>query len=123
MDLPGIDRRFVGRTYRNGWYAVTTDREGTFDFAGVYRLDHDTGVLDRWDPGPDYGAGEGVFVPRGDAEGDGWLVTFAYDRSRDGSDFVVLDAMDMAAGPVGRVPLPRRVPYGFHGWWIDASVA
>jgi carotenoid cleavage dioxygenase len=123
MDLPGIDRRFVGRPYRHGWYAVTEERGDAFDFAGVYRMDHDTGAIDRWDPGPAIGAGEGVFVARGDDEGDGWLVTFAYDRTRDTSDFVVLDATDMASGPVGRVSLPRRVPYGFHGWWIDTPVA
>jgi carotenoid cleavage dioxygenase len=123
MDLPAIDRRFVGRPYENGWFAVTDDRGGdAFDFAGLYRLEPATGVIDRWDPGPQFGAGEGVFVPRGAAEGDGWLITFVYDRGRDGSDFVVFDAEDMAGGPVGRVALPRRVPYGFHGWWVDASL-
>jgi len=124
MDLPGIDRRFVGRPYRHAWYAtIDPDGPAGFEFAGIYRMEHDTGLVDRWDPGPHYRAGEGVFVPRGPDEGDGWIVTFAYDRTRDGSDFVVLDAMDMAAGPVGRVALPRRVPYGFHGWWIDAPLA
>jgi carotenoid cleavage dioxygenase-like enzyme len=30
----------------------------------------------------------------------------------------VLDASDLAAGPVGAVDLPRGVPSGFHGSWI-----
>lgn len=121
MDLPGIDRRFVGRRHRYAWYAGI-DQHGDygFDMAGVNRLDQDTGQLDRWDPGPLYRAGEVVFVPASKtaAEGEGWLLCFAYDRSRDASDFVVLDATDVAAGPVARIKLPGRVPYGFHGWWV-----
>ncbi len=121
MDLPGIDRRFVGRRHRYAWYAgIEQDGSYGFDMAGVNRLDQDTGQLDRWDPGPLYRAGEVVFVPASPsaAEGEGWLLCFAYDRSRDASDFIVLDATDVAAGPVARVQLPARVPYGFHGWWV-----
>jgi carotenoid cleavage dioxygenase-like enzyme len=89
-----------------------------FEFAGVNHLDHTTGQLDRWEPGPHYRAGEVVFAPRGTDEGDGWLLCFAYDRTRDASDFVVLDAMDVASGPVAHIKLPGRVPHGFHGWWL-----
>jgi len=121
MDLPGIDRRFVGRAQRYGWYA-TIDNDGPagFEFAGVARLDHQSGAIDRWEPGPHYRAGEVVLVPRGSDEGDAWALSFAYDRTRNASDLVVLDAMDLARGPVARVRLPRRVPYGFHGWWVPA---
>ncbi|HEY5153207.1 MAG TPA: carotenoid oxygenase family protein, partial [Acidimicrobiales bacterium] len=90
MDLPGIDRRFVGRPYRYGWYAAV-EQNGDYGFE---------------------------FAPRGPDESDGWLLCFAYDRTRDASDVVVLDAMDVAAGPVARIKLPSRVPYGFHGWWV-----
>jgi carotenoid cleavage dioxygenase len=33
---------------------------------------------------------------------------------------VVLDARDVAAGPVATVALPQRVPFGFHGNWMPA---
>ena len=33
---------------------------------------------------------------------------------------VVLDAEDVAAGPVATVALPQRVPAGFHGTWFAA---
>ncbi|WP_421861421.1 carotenoid oxygenase family protein [Parvibaculum sp.] len=35
------------------------------------------------------------------------------------SDFVVLDATDISQGPLARVELPTRVPFGFHGNWRD----
>ena len=42
-----------------------------------------------------------------------------YDDATGQSDLVIVDASDAAAGPVARVQLPRRVPYGFHGSWIS----
>ena len=62
------------------------------------------------------GGGSGLGVGEGDDEG--YLVFFAYDKSRDGSDLVILDATRPQAGPVARVAMPRRVPFGFHGNWF-----
>jgi 3-isopropylmalate/(R)-2-methylmalate dehydratase large subunit len=31
---------------------------------------------------------------------------------------VVLDAADMNAAPIATVPLPQRIPHGFHGSWF-----
>ena len=30
-----------------------------------------------------------------------------------------IDATELEKGPVARVHIPRRVPYGFHGSWIS----
>ena len=57
-------------------------------------------------------------MPAGRGEGEGWLLTYTYDRTVDRSHLDVLDAQDVAAGPVARVHLPVRVPYGFHGLWV-----
>jgi carotenoid cleavage dioxygenase len=35
----------------------------------------------------------------------------------------MLNARDVAAGPIARVALPQRVPYGFHATWVPASEA
>jgi hypothetical protein len=43
---------------------------------------------------------------------------FVYDKSRDASEFVVLDARRFEDEPVATVRLPCRVPVGFHGAWI-----
>ena len=49
-------------------------------------------------------------------EDDGYLVTFVHDElaGSKGSSLVVYDAKTMSDKPVARVPLPHRVPYGFH---------
>ncbi|WP_420623622.1 carotenoid oxygenase family protein [Candidatus Poriferisodalis sp.] len=91
-----------------------------------YKIDYDTGIALFHDHGPGRGSGEAVFVPDpgGIAEDDGWLISFVYDETTDGSELVILDASDLSRSPVARVPLPQRVPYGFHGNWVpDAAVA
>jgi carotenoid cleavage dioxygenase-like enzyme len=57
-------------------------------------------------------------TPPGTSENDGWLTTFTTDLARDLSYLDIIDARDVAAGPVARVKLPRRVPFGFHGNWF-----
>ena len=55
----------------------------------------------------------------GPGEDDGWVFVLVHDRARGASDLVILDASDFRAAPVARVHLPRRVPNGFHGLWVD----
>jgi carotenoid cleavage dioxygenase len=123
MELPTIDKRFQGSAYRYGWYAdvLEVDAGAAFVFGGVTRRDHVTGDEQRWVPPAGVSAGEGLFVPdEGGAEGEGWVLTYTYDAARDGSDLVVLDATDVAAGPVATVELPQRVPCGFHATWVPS---
>lgn len=65
---------------------------------------------------------EAVFVAdpdRSDEDG-GWLLSFVYDATTDTSVLAVVDAQDVAAGPVATVELGTRVPMGFHGTWVPA---
>jgi carotenoid cleavage dioxygenase-like enzyme len=47
---------------------------------------------------------------------------FVYDAAEDSSDLVILDASAPGTDPVARVHLPQRVPFGFHGSWVDDSI-
>ena len=53
-----------------------------------------------------------MFVPKSAdaAENDGWVLALRYDRERDRSDLVILDAREFGGDPVAVVQLPRRVP-------------
>jgi carotenoid cleavage dioxygenase-like enzyme len=123
MDLPSHDRRHTGRATRHGWFATTSaaDSEYGFEMAGLCHLDLRTGTEDLWDPGTDIRAGEGFFVPAGGGEGEGWVLTYLWDRTTNLSSLAVFDAQSVADGPVGRVELPVRVPFGFHGLWVDEA--
>ncbi len=120
MDLPTVDPRRRGRQYRHAWFADTRTRRGTVDFAGVTARDMRTGRDEVWNPGAGRHAGEGLFVADGAHEGDGWVLTFLYDRRTGTSDLVILDASEVRKGPVARIRMPQRVPFGFHAAWVPA---
>lgn len=121
--FPRVDERKIGLAHRYGW--AVTPRDGTagdFNTAGALtRYDVMAGTSSTHDFGPTAHPGEFVFVPDGDAAGEdeGWAMGLVYDDATDTSDLVILDATDMNAAPVARVHLPRRVPFGFHGSWVD----
>ena len=87
----------------------------------IYKYDMDKDTVDVLSLGVGRGSAETDFVPRENplSEADGWLMSYAYDAATDSSEFVILDALDVKAGPIARVPLPQRVPFGFHGNWIS----
>ena len=64
---------------------------------------------------------EPVYIPKlnSSAEDDGYVVGFVYDRETDKSEFIIIDAENFSDAPLARVVLPSRVPFGFHGSWIN----
>jgi carotenoid cleavage dioxygenase-like enzyme len=122
-ELPTIDRRRTGRAYTHGWRVESSDNQDTVEFSGVVHIDSNTTVETRWEPGARYASGEWLFVPTGPAEGEGVIMTFVYDKAEGSSALVALDARDVGAGPLARISLPQRVPYGFHGTWVPTTAA
>jgi carotenoid cleavage dioxygenase-like enzyme len=126
-DLPSdfyrVPDACVGARTRYG-YAATFSTGimdgGMFDSLVKYDFERGREVLASFGPGKI--VGEPVFAPRGDGgdEDDGWLIAYLYDLAEDSSEVVVLDAKAIDETPVARIPLPRRVPFGFHGNWVPA---
>ncbi|RAI60517.1 9-cis-epoxycarotenoid dioxygenase [Roseicella frigidaeris] len=122
-EFPRIDPRRAGLANRHGWLPVRTgaeaDRHG---FAGLACHDLAAGRVVVRDFGPGQEVDEPVFLPRpgGTEEGDGWLLTYVYDRAADRSRAVLLEARDLGGEPVAEISLPCRVPHGLHGNWMPA---
>ena len=118
-EFPRLDERFAGGGYRHGYYAGSI--EGATDLGFDAIIHHDFAAGDRREyllPAGDI-AGEPVFVPRSKAaaEGDGYLLALVYRGGENRSDLLVLDAANVADGPLACAELPHRVPFGFHGNW------
>ena len=117
-EFPRIDDRRAGLSHRYGWMAGSSDGR-VLD--SIVQRDGITGQVQFWSALNGDAMSEPVFVPRGDAEGDGWLLVVAWRAREEASDLVVLEARDVERGPIATVRLPQRVPFGFHGNWLVAA--
>jgi carotenoid cleavage dioxygenase len=113
QEFPQVDPRAVGRRHRYGYAMGAGGDIGE----AILKHDLDRGTVDAYDPGAGRSPGEASFVAAGPGEDDGYLVSFVYDAGTDRSDLVLLDASNLRE--VATVHLPVRVPFGFHGSWVD----
>ena len=127
-EFPRVADSVAGLEHRYG-YMMANASESAFDDppsanGTILKYDRLTGARSQIDVGTGRLPGESVFVPAdgGAAEDDGYLMTYVYDAATDASDFVIYDAATMSSEPVATVHLPR-IPFGFHGNWVAASVA
>jgi carotenoid cleavage dioxygenase len=113
-DYDGVRSRFHYMS------AVVDTERRLGDFDTVVRYDDATGERQLWHAGRHGHVGESVFAadPIGSAEDAGWLLNAVHDDRTGMTDLCVLDAHDVAAGPVARVHLDRRMPFGFHANWF-----
>ncbi|MDT5182309.1 MAG: hypothetical protein QOI29_467 [Mycobacterium sp.] len=116
VEFPRIDDRLATLPARHA-VSVGDGRLVRYDLTTGDAVEHAFGTAQS--PG---GPGEAVFVPgSGTAdESNGWYIGYVYDPARDGIDLVIIDALDFTAQPVARIKMPHRVPYAFHGNWIQA---
>eukprot|EP01062_Namystynia_karyoxenos_P016688 TRINITY_DN16117_c0_g1_i1.p1 TRINITY_DN16117_c0_g1~~TRINITY_DN16117_c0_g1_i1.p1 ORF type:complete len:560 (+),score=123.51 TRINITY_DN16117_c0_g1_i1:74-1681(+) len=92
-------------------------------WAALVKLDTLLSQQTRWACPPRSFCGEPVFVPRreeapGGADcDDGWLLSLVFDAAKGRSSLVVLDATDIAKGPVCRLHFRTHVPFSHHCMW------
>ena len=127
-EFPRVADSVVGLKHRYG-YLMSMSESGFSDdpmneSGAILKYDRETGARASIEFGRGHVPGEAVFVSSANpgSEDDGWLMTYVYDAHSDNSRFVIMDAASMDNEPVASVELPR-VPNGFHGNWIPASVA
>ena len=127
-EFPRVADSVVGLKHRYGYMMAIPDNPDYTDPANqtgaIIKYDRETGERTEHVLGRGRLPGEPVFVPAdgGASEDDGYLMTFVYEADTDTSSFIVLDAATMDPTPVASIDLPR-IPFGFHGNWIDSSVA
>ena len=125
-DFPRINDAHNGKPYRYGYQAHTRswDQGEGVRFDGVIQFDHARRHHQRrtsTDRTTSAASPSSRPIPTARRRTTGGCVNFVTDLADGTTEFVVLDARDVAAGPVARVQLPRRVPFGFHGNWMPAT--
>ncbi len=118
-EFPRIDDRFAMDGCRFGISSLYTEGSkalGLFD--GVARYDFDRGTRSEARLGG-Y-TGEAVFAARSPEapEGEGFVLVSLWNPETDHGELAVLDAENLADGPLARVKLPHRLPHGFHANYL-----
>ena len=122
-EFPRVNDDYAGAQTRYHYNSIARDWEFEFNFNGVIKYDLEEGTSQKYTYGDTVKSGEHVFAPNAnpESEDDGYLLAYASDADTEKSELMILDAQDVAAGPVARVQFPRRVPIGFHANWLAES--
>jgi carotenoid cleavage dioxygenase len=130
-DLPRIRDCDQGRPYDVVWLPSINPQGGPplsggpvgTAFNCVLRVELKTGRVDALGLPPGMAVNEPVHIPSSRAGHNGWLM-LVVDREA-GEDYKselwILDADNVAAGPVAKVHVPVPLRPQVHGWWVPAA--
>lgn len=92
---------------------------------GLARFNVETRQLDTWLPESYEFCGEPMFAPAEakDSEEDGYLLSVMYNGKTKQSELIVLQAKNVASGPITRIPLGLAVPHGLFGCFASGEEA
>jgi carotenoid cleavage dioxygenase len=124
VEFPRIDPRRIGLGGAGaaqwllcgaGW--KTSEGRNSALLHGIQLLHVPSGRQQRFDYGPQVVAEEHVLVPKPGRSGelDAWVLGTTFDAARQATVLNLLEAADLAAGPVAQAVLPYVLPLGFHG--------
>jgi carotenoid cleavage dioxygenase-like enzyme len=114
-EFPRVDDRRLGQPTRAAYLGLFAERE-RFAFAGVRRVELDSGVaIERRYPDGWFG-GEVSVVPTGPDESDAVLMTFVSEEATQRTELWLLSANELDV--VARLAIGSPVPTGFHTRWV-----
>ncbi|XVE51624.1 hypothetical protein DITRI_Ditri02bG0056800 [Diplodiscus trichospermus] len=115
-----VNRNRLGRKTRYAYLAIA---EPWPKVSGFAKVDLFTGEVKKHIYGNEKYGGEPFFLPRDDncesAEDDGYILSFVHDEKAWKSELQIVNAMNLQFE--ASIKLPSRVPYGFHGTFIEAK--
>ncbi|KAL5719982.1 Dixin [Ranunculus cassubicifolius] len=133
VDFPRVNESYTGRKQR---YVYGTILDSIAKVKGIIKFDLHAepeegktelevggNIKGIYNLGPGGYGSEAIFVPREPGitseEDDGYLIFFNHDENTGKSCVKVLDAKTMSSDPVAVIEIPKRVPYGFHAFFVS----
>ncbi|WCJ27415.1 9-cis-epoxycarotenoid dioxygenase chloroplastic [Euphorbia peplus] len=112
-----VNRNMLGRKTQFAYLAIVEPWPKVCGFA---KVDLFTGEVKKFIYGDKKFGGEPFFLPSNDPDGedDGYIMCFVHDEKKWKSELQIINAKSLEVEAT--VKMPSRVPYGFHGTFIDA---
>ncbi|KAK2642852.1 hypothetical protein Ddye_024615 [Dipteronia dyeriana] len=115
-----VNRNRLGRKTRFAYLAIA---EPWPKVSGFGKVDLSTGDVKKYIYGDGKYGGEPFFLPNDAAdcekEDDGFIIAFVHDEKTWESELQIVNAMNLELE--ASIKLPSRVPYGFHGTFVDSK--
>lgn len=114
-----VNRNKLGRKTRFAYLAIA---EPWPKVSGFAKVDLSNGEVNKFYYGDEKFGGEPLFLPRdpnSSEEDDGYILAFVHDEKAWKSELQIVNAKTMELEAC--VQLPSRVPYGFHGTFINSK--
>ncbi|KAM7258983.1 hypothetical protein ACFE04_014724 [Oxalis oulophora] len=116
-----VNRNLLGRKTRFAYLAIA---EPWPKVSGFAKVDLFTGEVKKFYYGDRKFGGEPFFLPRDsdqsdNEEDDGYILTFVHNEKTWKSELQIVNAMNMKVEAT--IMLPSRVPYGFHGTFVEGK--
>ncbi|KDP37985.1 hypothetical protein JCGZ_04628 [Jatropha curcas] len=114
-----VNRNRLGRKSQYAYLAIA---EPWPKVSGFAKVDLFTGEVKKHIYGDKKYGGEPFFLPRdpnSENEDDGYILAFVHDEKKCKSELQIVNAINLQLE--ASIKLPSRVPYGFHGTYINSS--
>uniref|UniRef100_A0A803QEM5 9-cis-epoxycarotenoid dioxygenase n=1 Tax=Cannabis sativa TaxID=3483 RepID=A0A803QEM5_CANSA len=115
-----VNRNRLGRKTRFAYLAIA---EPWPKVSGFAKVDLSTGDVKKYYYGDRKFGGEPFFLPNSESnegeEDEGYIMAFVHNERSGKSELQIVNAIDLKME--ASVKLPSRVPYGFHGTFVDAK--
>ena len=123
-EFPRINENYMGLRNQYSYNGRMSPSAEVSGFDGIIKYDLVNETSQHHAYGPGRIGGEPIFAPRagGTDEDDGWVIGFVWDENEQRSECLIIDAAKFDEGPIARVMMPARVPFGFHAGWVGQEM-
>ena len=114
-EFPTVAPQTVGQQHNSLFFCHKSPPKNEEYFNSIGRLNPDSGQIDQTIFAPGSYPVEPIYVPS--SNGSDWILTVVFDGNKDQSTVQILQADNLAAGPICVLELPEIIPFSFHGTW------